>query len=126
MIEFLINTPRWLLLATLAFAPWAYGGTQPWTVTVLNALFAIILALWLAGALARRSRPIVPAAVLWATLLLILQSWWMVLNAKSDYDPGAVKFTPLAPLFNWAPGTLDRSSSLPAAVRLSLLLGIGC
>lgn len=126
MTEFLVNGPRWLLLATLVFAPWAYGGTQPSTVTALNALFALILTLWLAGALVRRSRPIVPTAVLWASLLLLLQGWWMVLNAKSDYDPGAVKFTPLAPLFNWAPGTLDKSSSLPAALRLSLMLGIGC
>src|SRR5437773_11435767 len=123
MTEFLVNAPRWLLLAALVFAPWSYGGTRPWTVTALNDLFALILALWLAGAMARRSRPIVPTAVLWASLLLILQGWWMVLNAKSDYDPAAVKFTPLVPLLNWAPGTLDRSSSLPAALRLTLLLG---
>src|ERR1043165_7408865 len=49
MTELLVTTPRWLLLAALIYAPWAYGGTRPWTVDVLNLVLGAIMILWLMG-----------------------------------------------------------------------------
>jgi len=38
--------------------------------------------------------------------VLIVQAWWMVLNAKSEYDSIALQYIPLSPWLNWAPGSL--------------------
>ena len=45
MDRWLINAPRWLLLGTLVYAPWAYGTTPLWAVDILNILLAICLGL---------------------------------------------------------------------------------
>src|SRR5438132_8018418 len=87
----LIDSPRWLLLAALVYAPWAYGCTRPWTADVLSALLGGLVFLWLAGCAVRRTGPVISAVPLVASLLLIGQAWWMVLNAKSEYDAVALR-----------------------------------
>jgi len=126
MLERIVNAPRWLLLVTLIYAPWAYGATLPWTATVLNILLGSILVLWVAGCLARSSWPVIPSAPKYAALFLCLQAGWMVLNAQSDYDTSTFTFIPLSPFLKSAPGTLHRALSLPAALSTTLLLGVGC
>jgi len=126
VVEFLINAPRWLLLAALVYAPWAYGCTRPRTVGVLNVLLGLVVALWLAGCIARRKWPKIHRVPLTVTGLLLAQAWWMVLNAKSDYDTTALQYLPLSPWLDWAPGSLHKSLSLPMAIHVSALLGAGC
>ena len=129
MDRLIINAPRWLMLATLVFAPWAYGATRPWTITCLNYLLGIIFALWLLSHLLRQTRPSVPPLLMIPAIALAAQAWFMVLNAKYDYDPAAHEFVPLTPLFDWAPGSLDRSLSLKSALQVSGILAsilVGC
>ena len=126
MVEWIVNAPRWLLLAALVYAPWADGSTRAWTVAVLNILLGTTVILWLAGCLARRAWPSIHRIPLVVSVVLILQAWWMVLNAKSEYDSTTLHYLPLTPLLSWAPGTLHRSLSLPMALRVSALLGVGC
>jgi hypothetical protein len=126
MREFIINAPRWLLLAALVFAPWAYGSTPDSTIEILNILFAIILVLWIAACAVRRSWPAIHPLPLIASALLVLQAWWMMLNAKTDYDANALHFVEASPLIKFLPGSLDKTASLAMAVRMSMLLAIGC
>jgi hypothetical protein len=126
MSHALVQAPRWLLLTTLIYAPWAYGCTRPWSVLVLDGLLGAVLALWLAGCAVRRSWPAVHPVLLGAAAWLVLQAWWMALNAKFDYPPGAIDPEPLSPWLGWAPGSINRSLSLPATWHITALLGAGC
>src|SRR5438874_3632474 len=126
MKSLLVVAPRWLLLAILVFAPWAYGCVLPWTINVLNIAMASLVVLWLAGCVMRRMKPVVPIVV-WATAaLLLLQGWWMIINAECYYDPDALKFVPIPSLLSFAPGGIDRAHSWPMMCRFSGLLGIVC
>src|SRR4029453_8011725 len=49
-----VDFPRWLLLATLVFAPWAYGSTQLWAIQTLKVLLGLICLLWVVECVARR------------------------------------------------------------------------
>ena len=57
MFRLLSAAPRWLVLLSLVYAPWAFGCTRPWTIVVLNALLGTALALWLADCAMRRRLP---------------------------------------------------------------------
>lgn len=122
----LLNAARWLMLATLVLAPWAYGGTRPWTVTVLNALLGLVAVLWLAGCARRRTWPAVHPLLAGTSLLLIAQAWFMVLNAQWDYDPAARKFLPLDPPWPAAPGSIHRAVSFAHAIQMTALLAAAC
>lgn len=122
----LINAPRWLFLATLVYAPWAYGCTRPWTIDILNGLLGASMFLWVAGCAARRAWPAVPRVPVMVAALLVAQAWWMVANAKSEYDPVALHYVPLSPWLSWAPGSLHKALSMTAAMRMTALLWAGC
>jgi hypothetical protein len=116
------NAPRWLMLAALVFAPWAYGTTRPWAITCLNWLLGVAFLLWLLDHLLHQTRPAIPLLLAVPAIGLAAQAWFMVWNAKYDYDPAAHEFIPLAPFLEWAPGSLDRSLSLQSALQVSAIL----
>ena len=88
-MRILAEFPRWLFLATLVYAPWAYGCTRRWTIEVFNALTLTMLGVWILGCIARRRRPQIPTVLLAAVGFLLLQGWWMILNAQYYYDRGS-------------------------------------
>ena len=110
------------MLAALAYAPWAYGATRPWTITSLNWLLGAVVGLWFLGQLLRQRLPKSPSVMVIACGGLLLQAWLMVLNARYEYDQVSHEFITLTPLLSWAPGSLDRELSIESATRLSLLL----
>src|SRR5213075_1992700 len=118
--------PRWLFLATVIYAPWAYGCTTAGTIVVLNWLLGVVLASWLAGCVVTRQSPIIPSflAVLVAELLLL--GWWMVLNAHSVFDSDFFVFVSLRPLASFLPGSIDRLISVAAMLRVTTVLGVAC
>ena len=75
MTRALTDLPRWLLLAGLIIAPWAYGCTRPWAITGLNALLSVLLLAWGASCAGRRSWPVVPPLLAGASIWLIGQAW---------------------------------------------------
>ena len=75
MIRTLTDLPRWLLLAGLVLAPWAYGCTRPWAMTSLNALLSVLLVAWGVSCAWRRSWPTVPPWLAGASAWLIVQAW---------------------------------------------------
>src|SRR5216110_3167619 len=83
----LTDAPRWLLLAALVYAPWAYGCTRAWAGNTLAVVLGIVVLLWLVDCMARRHWPAIPGLLLLAVFGLLAQGWWMALNAKSSFDP---------------------------------------
>ena len=126
MLRFLTDAPRWLLLLSLLYAPWAFGCTRPWTIDLLNALLGTAVALWLVDCAVRRVRPRVHPVCAGCALLLALAGWWMCGNAHWLYDPEYFRFVPVEPWWKSAPGTVDRAVSLAMMVRISALLGVVC
>lgn len=126
MKKLLIVAPRWLLLAILVFAPWAFGCVLNWTKDVLNIAMASLVVLWLAGCVMRGMKPVVPIVVWASAAFLLLQGWWMVINAQCYYDPVASKFVPIPCLWSFAPGGIDSARSWPMMYRFTGLLGIVC
>src|SRR5262249_19272385 len=117
-----VDTPRWLLLATLVFAPWAYGSTQPWAIQTLKVLLGLVGVLWLAECLARRRCPRVPIVLALFTGLLLLQGWGMAVNAHHYLDPQSGGLLPKTAWLPSAPGAADSALSLSTMQLLTGLL----
>src|SRR5690349_4608621 len=98
MERFLIDAPRWLFLGSLVFAPWAYGCTRQWAITLLTQVMMVIALLWAAGCIARRMMPRVPGLLGLSATWLIFEGWWMIANAQYYYDREAYKFVAISPL----------------------------
>ncbi len=67
----LVELPRWLLLAAIVYAPWAFGCTRWWAKTLLIQSLLVISLLWLVSLLLRRRWPrmAIPAGVAALSLL---------------------------------------------------------
>jgi hypothetical protein len=114
---------RWIFFAALAYAPWAYGATTSPSIQITNWILLMALALWGAELLTSRRRARVPPLLLVLIAALMCVGSWMVLNAKSIYDP---EFSSFVPLRNFAPpltGSTDYAISVAWMVRGILLLG---
>ena len=126
MSQLIINTPRWLLLGALVFAPWAYGATHPWAITVLDCWLGVAALLWMLSQLLRQQRPSIHPVLGLTALALVAQAWFMVVNARYDYELLTFEFVPLEPLLPWAPGSLHRALSLENATHVSAILAAVC
>src|SRR5207247_8075111 len=122
----LLNAPPTLMLGALIYAPWAYGATRPWAVVGLNYLLGAVVVLWLASYLLRQTWPSVHPVLLVAAVGLTAQAWFMVFNAKYDYDAVTHEFISLTPLFPWAPGSVHQARSFETATQLSAVLAALC
>lgn len=122
MERWIVNSPRWMMLAALVYAPWAYGATRPWTITGLNWLLGITCCLWVISHVLQQRWPRLNLIQLLATAFLVGQAWFMVLNARFEYDRVNHDFLERSQLLAFAPGSLDYELSLDAAIRLTLLL----
>jgi hypothetical protein len=122
----IVDFPRWLLLAALVFAPWAYGCTRPWAIEALNVMTLTVTCTWIAGCIVRRTRPRIPIVLLAAASFLLLQGWWMILNARYAYDRSVFQFVPVPCFWANGPGVVDRVDAIPAMLRITGLLGIIC
>lgn len=125
MLRAVIDIPRWLFLGALVFAPWAFGSTPLWTIEVFVFLTATILTFWLAGCALRKMPPLIPSTMACCVALVLIEGWSMALNPYFR-DAGDFVLQPVVPLLNWAPGSVDKATSIAAMTRLSCLLGIAC
>jgi O-antigen ligase len=124
MLPALLATSRWLFLALLVFAPWAYGCTEPWAIRWLNAGMALVLMLWVDGCVLRGVWPAVHRGAVVCIALLLVQGWWMALNPRFAHDFATHTFQPVAARFGWAPGTVDGALSHATMLRITGLLGM--
>jgi len=126
MQRLLTDAPRWMLLVSLIYAPWAFGCTRPWTIDLLNTLLGLMLGLWVADCLIRRVLPRVPPVCVGCVGFLLLQGWGMSCNAHWLFDPEYFRFVPVAAWWRAGPGTVDQAVSISMMVRVSTLLGVVC
>jgi hypothetical protein len=133
------DAPRWIFLATLIYAPWAYGCTTEATIIGLNWFLGTALALWavdravliftektgLSGSRSGRSPVLaVPLLLVITCAVLLGIGWWMVLNASAVYDSAYSLFIPLKKWFSWGSGSVDQTISAAWMVRATTLLGV--
>jgi hypothetical protein len=126
MLRLLTDAPRWLLLLSLIYAPWAFGCTRTWTIDLLNVLLGAMLALWIVDCVVRRVRPRVHPVCVGCVAFLMLQGSWMSGNAHWLYDSEYFRFVPVTSWWKAGPGTVDRAVSISMMVRVSALLGVVC
>src|SRR5436305_1157446 len=104
-------TARWIFLAALVYAPWAYGGTTSASIQIINWLLLAAFILWIIELVVSGRSPARPRLLVFLTCALIGVGGWMALNAKSIYDSDFYTFVPLR---NFAPhltGSVDRCRS---------------
>lgn len=120
----LLATSRWVFLALLVLAPWAYGCTEAWAIRWLNAGMALVLLLWVDACLLGGAWPAVHRAAVICVALLLAQGWWMALHPHFAFDGEAHVFRPITAWLGWAPGSVDGALSHAAMLRFTGLLGM--
>jgi len=126
MIGRFVAVPRWLLLGTLVYAPWAYGCTEDWAIDILDLLMFLITVLWLLGCVVRRKLPVLNRLCLACVCIVLAQGWLVALNAQYSCNQQTLEFSPIESFWKSGPGTVDQLLSLPAIFKFTGLLGVLC
>ncbi len=116
------DAARWIFLAALIYAPWAYGGTTSTSIQIINWLLLLAFILWNVELLVRWRRPRFPRLLLFLTCALITIGGWMALNAISIYDSDFYVFVPLRNFASHLTGSVDYAISAAWMLRGALLL----
>jgi len=116
------DAARWIFLAALIYAPWAYGGTTSTSIQIINWLLLLAFILWIVELLVRWRRPRFPRLLLFLTCALITIGGWMALNAISIYDSDFYVFVPLRNFASHLTGSVDYAISAAWMLRGALLL----
>lgn len=122
-MDILLNVSRWLLLTSIVLSAWLYGGTRDWTMEMIRWLLLVMTALFLTGLLLRRRWPRVPWFVVLPSLFLLLQGWFMLLNAGRRFIPSLQLFVDTPQQLPGWPGFWDAALTLPSILMMSGLLG---
>jgi len=113
-----------VLVCALVFAPWAYGATRDWAVTVLNGLLGLVGLLWVADRCLRRRWPHVPRILVGLSAAVLLFGWGMALNAHYRLDPALWQLRPVEAWFPAAPGAADGPTSQRAMLGYTGLVAV--
>jgi hypothetical protein len=122
-MRLLRESTRWIFLATLIFAPWAYGGTTTWSIAAINLLLGIALSIWLVELLVGRRFPALPPTLILISVAVLLLGWWTVASSASIYDSEFYLFIPLRPFLSFGPASIDYAVSAAWMLRATLLIG---
>lgn len=114
---------RWLFLGTVILAPWLYGATTAWAIELIEGLLGVVLFFWTASLILDRRRPMTPRGLVIITGVILIQGWWMALNAHAIRDTSFYWFVPLAAKAPAVAGSVDYTLSFAMMVRATVLLG---
>lgn len=117
------DIPRWLFLGTLIFAPWAYGGTDSTSISIINLSLGVVIGLWILGLVVARKRPAIPMVLLIVATAILGLGWLMALNPSAIYDTEFEIFAPMRKSLAFAPSSVDGAVSVAWMVRASALTG---
>ena len=120
---FSVALPRWLLLAVIVYAPWAYGCTRSWTKTLLVQLLVATIVLWLCSLGFRRRWPRTPLLTAIVAFLLLGLGWFSVFNSLASYDELSQIFSPLGQAVPGWFGSWDGSFSQRSMLLVTGLFG---
>jgi O-antigen ligase len=98
----------WILLATLVAAPWALASIDDWAKGALGAAGLLAALPWAAHYIRTRKRPPIPPLCAAVVAALLALGWAMTLNARSAYQFSTHKYMSLHPLWDAAPGAVER------------------
>jgi len=116
------NAARWIFLAALIYAPWAYGGTISASIQIINWLLLAAFILWIVELAVNGRRPAFPRFLLFLTVALVGIGGWMALNAISIYDSDFYVFVPFRNFASQLTGSVDFAISAAWMLRGALLL----
>src|SRR3954469_25039906 len=94
----------WLLILGVVYVPWHDGGVAPLAGIILSSLVFVAALLWLWVHALTKGLPRVPLACLGCVTLLLVQGWWMTINARQAYDPATHTLIPVHNLWPAVPG----------------------
>ncbi len=134
-MNLLRHASRWILLAALVFAPWAYGCTSADEIAILNGILGTALVLWLTSLLLEvlshhtgvsdgGYRWSAPRGLVIIALAVLVLGWAMTLNARSIYDSDFFLFISRENILPSAPGSVDAAISAAWMLRATLLIGV--
>jgi hypothetical protein len=119
----LVDLPRWGLLGTLVLAPWVYGSTRPEGKSLLTTCLLVVLGFFLLSLVATLRPPKINGVSATLTVLLLLQGWIMVLNAKQKFEPALFAYIKLPGAISWLPGVVDRTTAESQMLLVTGLIG---
>jgi O-antigen ligase len=111
-------------MATIVYAPWAYGCTTPGPTSWLDGLMAATTLLWAYSTIAGRRNLNFPRVLVIGACWLFAQGWIMALNAHFLYNPLTQMFRPNPSGLSFLPGAADTKLVCKAMLHYSSLLGI--
>jgi len=108
--------------ALVALVPWCYGAT-PFNIALVlaQALLVVGVPLLLVGLFSGHHRKISRIPVLLVFPILV-QGWFMVINAKGVFDSGFWEMMPLTQTWPGWPGTVDKTFSYDLMIRFTSLV----
>jgi len=121
-IFFFRQMAGWLLGLALVFAPWAWGTIKPAGLMGLELILSAAGICWLLAMLTPAFRPKLPRLLVLCVALLLLQGWWMAVNAHRAYNAVEHQFTAVHPLIALLPGAADRTMAVGAMVHVTVIL----
>ena len=119
---FFMDLPRWLLLAAVIYAPWAYGCTRWWTKTLLVQSLLAIGLLWVCSLFLRRRWPRVTTSAGVVALTLLGLGWLSTLNSISSYDELMRVFSPVSQTLPGLLGSWDAAFSHRTMLLVTALM----
>ena len=91
---------------------------------LLSVQLVVICCLWGISLIVERRRPRVNPLLLIAGIYILLQAWWMTVNAKFTCDLETMQFTPLSPPIPGATGSIARGQSFEIALLMTGLVSV--
>ena len=112
----------WLLVLALVIAPWAWGTVKPIGLFVAEITLALACICWLLAMVAPAYRPRLPRLLVVCVVLLLLQGWFMTINAHRTYNTVTHRFSPAHPPMPLLPGATDQIMAAGAMVHVTAVL----